>query len=141
MTRKNFITGVAVSAGIAVIVLFFWVINPFGSSMNPTNGQAASTGSDLSGVNQLVAQDETVGSGPEAKSGDKVSVNYTGKLQNGTVFDTSVGKAPLSFTLGSGQVIPGWEQGIQGMKVGGKRLLIIPASLGIRCTRLWPDPP
>jgi len=78
----------------------------------------------------LVVQDEVVGTGAEARTGDMVSVHYTGKLQNGTVFDTSVGKSPIEFTLGGGYVIPGWDQGLVGMKVGGKRLLIIPPSLG-----------
>ena len=61
--------------------------------------------------------------------GKTLSVNYTGKLENGTVFDTSVGKQPFEFMLGAGQVIPGWDQGLRGMKVGGKRTLTIPPSL------------
>ena len=67
--------------------------------------------------------------GAQAVAGSLVSVNYTGKLENGTVFDTSVGKAPIQFPLGQGYVIKGWEQGLLGMKVGGKRLLIIPPDM------------
>lgn len=77
----------------------------------------------------LVVQDEVIGTGAEATAGQVITVNYTGKLQNGTVFDSSVGREPFTFTLGIGQVIKGWDQGVQGMKVGGKRLLIIPANL------------
>lgn len=116
---KQLITGIAVTAGLAVVALFF-VYDISGGIMN-TASSAASTG--------LIAQDEIVGTGAEAKAGSLVSVQYTGKLQNGTVFDTSVGKAPIQFPLGQGYVIPGWDQGISGMKVGGKRLLIIPPNM------------
>jgi FKBP-type peptidyl-prolyl cis-trans isomerase FkpA len=140
MTRKNLVLSIAVAAGLAVIVLFFGVFNPFGTNMfSSASDQTANGG--LGDVKQLVAQDENIGSGTEAKIGSTVSVNYTGKLENGTVFDTSVGKSPISFTLGKGEVIPGWEQGIQGMKVGGKRLLIIPADLAYGATGYGPVPP
>ena len=74
------------------------------------------------------------------RPGDTVSVNYNGQLEDGTVFDTSVGRAPFSFTLGAGPVIAGWEQGIVGMQVGGKRLLVIPASLGYGAAGYGPIP-
>jgi FKBP-type peptidyl-prolyl cis-trans isomerase FkpA len=70
------------------------------------------------------------GQGQEAKSGDTVNVHYTGWLENGTKFDSSVGRGPFSFNLGAGQVIRGWDEGVAGMKVGGKRKLTIPANLG-----------
>jgi len=63
----------------------------------------------------------------EAKNGDIVQVDYTGTLENGTVFDTSVGGEPLEFTLGEGQMIPGFEQAILGMKVGESKTVTIPA--------------
>ena len=88
----------------------------------------------------LVVQDEVVGTGAEATAGQVITVNYTGKLQNGTVFDSSVGKQPFTFTLGIGQVIKGWDQGVQGMKVGGKRLLIIPANLAYGQSDYGPIP-
>ncbi len=88
----------------------------------------------------MVAQDEVVGTGAEATVGSTVTVNYTGKFENGTVFDTSVGKTPFSFQLGAGQVIAGWDQGLQGMKVGGKRLLIVPAALGYGANDYGPIP-
>ncbi|OQB04531.1 MAG: FK506-binding protein [Parcubacteria group bacterium ADurb.Bin216] len=71
------------------------------------------------------------GNGAEAKSGDTVSVHYTGTLVNGTKFDSSVDRGqPFEFTLGIGQVIKGWDQGVLGMKIGEKRKLSIPSSLG-----------
>ncbi|MDD4409925.1 MAG: FKBP-type peptidyl-prolyl cis-trans isomerase [Candidatus Pacebacteria bacterium] len=71
------------------------------------------------------------GTGEEAKNGDNVSVHYTGTLIDGTKFDSSVDRGqPFEFTLGIGQVIKGWDQGVLGMKVGEKRKLSIPSSLG-----------
>ena len=81
------------------------------------------------GPKELVKEDVVVGWGPVAKDGDKVKVHYTGTLFNGTQFDSSVGKAPFSFELGKGNVIKGWDQGVPGMKVGGKRKLTIPSDL------------
>ena len=98
----------------------------------------------------LVAQDEVIGTGSTAVVGSKLVVQYTGKFENGTVFDTSVGKPAINcpagvaqgfcFTLGASQVIPGWDQGLQGMKVGGKRLLIVPPSLGYGANDYGPIP-
>ncbi len=80
----------------------------------------------------LVTKEIIKGTGTEAKTGDTVTVNYVGALyENGKVFDASWKRnEPFQFTLGKGEVIPGWEQGVVGMKVGGRRELIIPASLG-----------
>ena len=79
----------------------------------------------------LVIEDLTVGSGAEAKTGDTVSVHYTGTLIDGSKFDSSLDRGtPFTFTLGAGQVIQGWDEGIAGMKVGGKRKLTIPPELG-----------
>lgn len=69
------------------------------------------------------------GTGAEAKSGSTVSVHYTGYLTDGTKFDSSIGGDPIVFPLGTGQVIPGWDEGLLGMKVGEKRRLIIPPQL------------
>ena len=83
------------------------------------------------GPTSLQTIDDVVGTGKEAKSGDKVSVHYTGTLMNGTKFDSSRDRGtPFEFTLGTGGVIKGWDQGVVGMKVGGKRRLVIPESLG-----------
>lgn len=85
---------------------------------------------ELLDVPAVKIEDTQVGTGAEAVAGKTVSIHYTGKLENGKVFDSSVGKSPLTFTLGTGQVIPGFEQGVTGMKVGGKRTITIPPSLG-----------
>ena len=81
--------------------------------------------------NELQIEDVKVGEGAEAKAGQKVTVHYRGTLQNGTEFDASYNRnAPFTFNLGAGEVIKGWDQGVAGMKVGGKRKLTIPPSLG-----------
>lgn len=81
-------------------------------------------------VTALKIEDERIGTGAEAKSGLTVRVNYVGTLTDGTKFDSSYDRGqPLAFPLGQHLVIPGWEQGIVGMKVGGKRKLTIPPSL------------
>src|SRR5262245_26108299 len=78
----------------------------------------------------LQIQELAVGNGAEAKAGQKVSVHYTGWLTNGKKFDSSLDRGrPFEFKLGAGQVIKGWDQGVAGMKVGGKRKLTIPAEL------------
>ena len=75
--------------------------------------------------------DQKVGDGKEAKSGDTVEVHYTGWLKDGKKFDSSLDrKEPFSFKLGAGKVIKGWDEGVAGMKVGGKRKLMIPPELG-----------
>jgi FKBP-type peptidyl-prolyl cis-trans isomerase len=78
----------------------------------------------------LKIQDLVVGQGDEAKKKQDVTVNYRGTLEDGTLFDESYGREPFTFKLGAGQVIKGWDEGVRGMKVGGKRKLIIPAKLG-----------
>ena len=82
--------------------------------------------------NGLVMEDLVVGEGAEAQDFNKVVVNYTGKLEDGSVFDSSLkpGSGPLTFTLGVGSMIKGWDMSVKGMKVGGKRKLKIPAELG-----------
>jgi peptidylprolyl isomerase len=79
----------------------------------------------------LQAREFVTGTGTEAKAGDSVTVNYIGELySNGKVFDASWKRnEPFTFTLGQGQVIPGWDKGVAGMRVGGRRELIIPANL------------
>jgi FKBP-type peptidyl-prolyl cis-trans isomerase FkpA len=79
----------------------------------------------------LVYEELTVGEGAEAASGQRVTVHYTGWLTNGTKFDSSKDRDdPFEFHLGQGQVIKGWDEGVAGMKVGGKRKLTIPPGLG-----------
>ena len=80
---------------------------------------------------ELLIEELRPGTGAEAKAGNKVSVHYVGTLTNGTKFDSSRDRGkPFEFSLGAGQVIKGWDQGVAGMKVGGLRKLTIPPSLG-----------
>ena len=81
---------------------------------------------------ELIIEDIIVGQGAEAVKHSIITVNYTGWLEDGTKFDSSLnpGREPLRFTLGAGQMIQGFDQGILGMKVGGKRKLTIPPNLG-----------
>ena len=92
--------------------------------------------------------DTVVGTGKEAVAGASVVVNYTGWIydpaapqQHGAQFDTSVGRSPFTFPLGAGQVIPGWDEGVKGMKAGGTRTLVIPASMGYGSNGIGPIPP
>lgn len=79
----------------------------------------------------LTYTDDAVGTGAEAKAGNMVDVHYTGWLKDGSKFDSSKDRGrPFSFQLGAGQVIKGWDEGVAGMKVGGKRTLTIPPELG-----------
>ena len=129
-------TAIAVGAALAVIAIFFVFGNPFMSSgFSTASGATASAA-----ASQLISQDESQGTGAGAELGDTLTVNYTGKLQDGTVFDTSVGKRPIQFVLGAGQVIPGWDQGLRGMKAGGKRLLVIPPDLAYGAEGYGPIP-
>jgi len=152
------VTGTGIAVAIAVVValgfLFFGprILQPFTPSaatdISLTNASstlattttmdettAMNTGASPEGktvtlADGLVVTDEVIGTGAEAKSGNTISVNYVGTLQNGTVFDASANHGgPLSFNLGEGRVIRGWEEGLVGMKEGGKRRLVIPAAL------------
>ncbi len=79
---------------------------------------------------EMVVEDISVGSGPEAKAGQTVTVHYTGMFPDGRKFDSSLDRRdPFQFPLGAGHVIRGWDEGVQGMKVGGKRKLTIPPHL------------
>ena len=97
--------------------------------------QAGALGGDLIAAKEVTTSsglritDLVVGSGEEAVSGKSVSVNYRGTLTDGREFDSSYGRGPFSFPLGGGRVIKGWDEGVAGMKVGGKRKLVIPPDL------------
>jgi FKBP-type peptidyl-prolyl cis-trans isomerase len=152
------ITATAVAVTLALVVavgfLFFGpnVLRPFqGTSAHvqstTTPSMATSSDSLGAGVPQqlpttLTVTDEVVGTGPAAKAGDTVTVNYIGALPDGTIFDASSkhGQA-FTFPLGQGQVIPGWDKGLVGMKVGGKRTLIIPPDMAYGSRDLGVIPP
>jgi FKBP-type peptidyl-prolyl cis-trans isomerase len=100
--------------------------------MEPTAPAApASTGGNqVTTASGLQIIDQVVGNGPQPKAGQTVVVNYTGYLDNGTKFDSSLDRnQPFEFVLGAGQVIRGWDEGLSTMKVGGKRRLVIPPDL------------
>ena len=108
---------------------------------------SASTASAHPAALTLQKIDNKVGTGKEAVDGTNVTVHYSGFLyapkapmQHGAGFDTSIGRAPFSFPLGAGKVIKGWDQGVAGMKVGGKRTLIIPADLAYGARAVGPLP-
>lgn len=134
------ITPVGVAISLAVVValafLFFGVgiFSPFGSEPAgnpPATSDTAASAAGAPAPDTLQVKDLKVGTGDTAVAGDTVTVEYVGALTDGTVFDSSQAHGqPLSFTLGAGQVIAGWDQGIVGMKVGGQRTLVIPPSLG-----------
>ena len=99
------------------------------------------------GVTALTQTDLTVGSGAVAATGNTITVNYTGWLYDaskpdhkGLQFDTSAGRDPFPFSLGTGQVIEGWDQGVVNMRVGGVRRLLVPPSLAYGSTRNGPIP-
>jgi FKBP-type peptidyl-prolyl cis-trans isomerase len=99
---------------------------PPGASTN-----TAATPKETKLDNGLIIEDEKVGTGKEAKAGDVVTVHYRGTLTDGTKFDASYDRnQPFTFNLGAGQVIKGWDEGVAGMKEGGKRKLTIPPALG-----------
>lgn len=99
-------------------------------------GGAADLGGPLDASKEVTTDsglritDLVVGDGAEAVSGEMVSVHYRGTLTNGKEFDSSYGRGPFQFPLGAGRVIRGWDEGVAGMKVGGKRRLVIPPDLG-----------
>jgi FKBP-type peptidyl-prolyl cis-trans isomerase len=92
-------------------------------------GPTKVTGEGVKSVSGLQYWDIKPGTGQEAKKGDHVKVHYTGWLTSGKKFDSSVGGKPFEFRIGNGDVIKGWEEGVSGMKVGGKRQLKIPPNL------------
>ena len=115
-------------AGAAAALAIFAALTPAGRSDAADNQVTEMT-------NGLKYTDVKVGDGATAKAGNKVSVNYTGWLYDngakGKKFDSSLDRGqPFQFTLGAHQVIAGWDEGVAGMKVGGKRTLIIPPELG-----------
>ncbi|MDR3570703.1 MAG: FKBP-type peptidyl-prolyl cis-trans isomerase [Candidatus Pacebacteria bacterium] len=119
---------------IIVLVGGWFIYSNVSSNSSSQNAaqNATSTASTASSTPQVQAQDVSVGTGTEAVPGDVVSVLYIGKLPDGTVFDSSAshGNKPLSFTLGQQGLIAGFQIGVNGMKVGGERVMSIPPELG-----------
>jgi FKBP-type peptidyl-prolyl cis-trans isomerase len=102
-----------------------------GQATPPTSQGLSAKTTEVTMPDGLKYTDDQVGTGTEAQKGKTVSVHYTGWLLDGTKFDSSRDRnQPFSFPLGQGQVIKGWDEGVAGMKVGGKRTLVIPPELG-----------
>lgn len=118
----------AIVAGALVIIGLHFVLD---KPVETTNDSVKKQTTKTMDTTKLIIEDEVVGTGAEAKAGDSVTVHYAGTLTDGTMFDASRnrGDAGFTFTLGAGQVIKGWDQGVAGMKVGGKRKLTIPSDL------------
>jgi len=127
--------GIAVALAVVVVFGFLWfgVFNPFvpqPAAPDTSMGTSTNSFSNNTGEQNMIT-DVVVGTGAEAVNGSTVSVQYTGRFEDGSVFDSSIPRGePITFVLGQGRVIQGWEQGILGMKVGGKRQLVIPPELG-----------
>jgi len=123
------------------VVLFLSAVLTLGLS-------ACNSPTEPAGVDTLQVLDLVVGAGAEAVGGKTLTVNYTGWLYDrnapenkGQVFDSSAGKTPFTFVLGTGFVIKGWDQGLVGMRVGGRRRLTIPPHLGYGAQGYGPIPP
>lgn len=149
MRKLNKNEKVAVYVAIAIIAVFFGgaslmgvMFNSGESNTNAVIDIAANNPGNNMENSKFIIEDVVVGSGAEAVAGKKVTAHYVGTLTNGTQFDSSVDRgAPFSFVLGAGQVIQGWDKGIVGMKVGGKRTLTIPPELAYGENGIGPIPP
>ncbi len=141
LNRQRIIIGVIIA--LVIVLVAFFVYRDY-SSRTQTNSQSKSypigtldstppslPADATTTASGLQYADLQAGTGTTAKSGDTVSVNYIGWLTDGTKFDSNLDRGQaFSFTIGQGKVIAGWDEGVQGMKVGGTRLLVIPSSLG-----------
>lgn len=131
MNTKNIVIGIVVIVVIG-LAAYFVPKSPLASYINKNKTQAGQQKAPVAASpTQVQGQEVTIGTGAEAKPGTTVTVDYVGKLTDGTVFDSSIErKQSLVFTLGAPGIIPGFQVGVNGMKVGGERLLSIPPSLG-----------
>jgi len=131
-----------------LILFFFSCHKPHEKKEETSNNtvdshqQVTSMGKEIMTSSGLTYVDEIIGTGNNPKTGDKVVVHYTGTLENGTKFDSSMDRdRPFEFTIGVGRVIKGWDEGVSSMKVGGKRKLIIPPDLGYGSRNMGAIPP
>ncbi len=124
---------------IAVFVVGFFFV--FGQTLISIFSNSENNINTMSTQSRLLINDEVIGTGEVAESGNRVVVHYTGRFVDGTVFDSSVSRGePFQFVLGAGLVIKGWDEGIVGMRVGGKRLLSVPPEYGYGMNDYGPIP-
>jgi len=118
------------------VVGFFFIFGQGMVSLFTSNSKLT-----MAEVPKITTQDIIYGTGETAMPGSRITVNYVGKFEDGAIFDSSLSRnEPFQFVLGAGQVIKGWDEGIVGMRVGGKRTLTIPPSLGYGATNYGPIP-
>lgn len=135
-------TSIAVAAGVIIVFVLLGGKGLLGFG-GAANTSAVNNSQDTMQQNQsgLQSNDTVVGTGDVAVAGKDVTVNYTGMFTDGKKFDSSLDRGvPFTFRLGAGQVIKGWDIGVEGMKVGGKRILVIPPELGYGAQAVGPIP-
>ncbi len=117
--------------GVVILIAIFLMVSSSKDQDGTATNSNTNTHMSQTTASGLIIEDEVVGTGATAVAGDNVTVHYIGTLTDGTVFDASRnrGNQGFSFALGAGQVIKGWDEGVAGMKVGGKRKLTIPSNL------------
>lgn len=145
MTKKSINTCIAVGCALVVVGFLLYgnvFANLFNGNSNITSdNQASTTVTPTNPTTGVQVKDVVVGTGKVAEAGDNITVNYVGTLTDGTVFDSSVARnQPFTFTLGAGQVIRGWEEGLVGMKVGGTRTLTIAPDYAYGAQAIGPIP-
>src|ERR1700733_14882644 len=139
--NRNQWIAVAVSLALVAFLLYGGTLLGLFTSQNNTNQDQSDMAQNLP-TTGVQTQDVTIGQGPAAEAGDTITGNYVGTLTDGKVFDSSVDRnQPFTFTLGAGQVIRGWDEGIVGMRVGGERKLIIAPDYGYGDQGIGPIPP
>ena len=145
MKRLTIHQGIAVFVAVPVVFFVFLSFNffgIFGGSRDLTQGSASATVFDDGAfpTDAVVINDKIIGTGLPAQAGSLLTVHYVGQLTDGSVFDSSAERGPFQFTLGAGRVISGWDQGLLGMREGGRRTLIIPPSLAYGTQGIGPIP-
>ena len=128
---------------LGVFVYFTFGLYPQSSNTATQDFQSLNRTATPANAEKVIIEDIEEGEGTEVKNGDTVLMHYTGTLENGTKFDSSYdhGGEPFETPIGVGRVIKGWDEGVVGMKVGGKRKLIIPPSLGYGAQDMGTIPP
>jgi peptidylprolyl isomerase len=129
--NMNMVLAVVICLALVGVLIFISINNKTNMATDNASGTDGTANTVDNGANTTVPGDTVSPDGAVAKAGDSVSMNYTGRLADGTVFDSNIDPKfkhvePFIFTLGAGQVIPGWDKGIVGMKVGEKKTLVIP---------------